>query len=141
MKVIDDVNEDIYYKKKEEIIKFLLSVKDEYNPKSFFYLFMMLESGKFLYDEALLICNFSAILSKFDVLRNEKDMYKIFAQMLEKYSLLNGNCCEVAAGCYPRLSEIIYPTIEKKKFSLSIYDPKLVIQKLGNAKLYRGNLV
>ena len=38
---------------------------------------------------------------------------------------LEGNCCEVAAGSYPRLAELVYPALKLKQGSLTIYDPHL----------------
>lgn len=70
------------------------------------------------------------LYSKFGIIDQEKDIYFYFYKLLSKYNLLNTNCCEVAAGYYPRLSEIVYPTIKNNNKQLTIYDPKIIVDKL-----------
>lgn len=72
----------------------------------------------------------SQLLSKFNIY-NTNDLYLYMYELLKKYSFLNGNCCEIGAGKYPRLAEIISPDLEKNNHNLIIYDPKIVISRLS----------
>lgn len=119
------------------MLEFLSRNKESYSKDVERYMrFMLMTNNAVHYNGPLATCLLQ-ILSKFDVLKNEKDFYKTFSEMLKKYDLLKGNCCEVASGEYPRLSEIVYPIIEENHSNLTIYDPMLTIQKLGNAKLVK----
>ncbi len=77
------------------------------------------------------------LFSKFQVIYPEVDPYLFIYQLLKKFSFLNGNCCEVGAGFYPRLAELVLPTLEQNHHKLTVYDPELVLERLGNAKLVK----
>lgn len=134
---MDFIDARKYYEQREEILDFITKNEDNYSISVARYLrFMITTNSVVSYNGPLATCLLQ-LLSKYDVIKNEKDFYKVFAETLKKYNLLNGNCCEVAAGEYPRLSEIIYPTVEEKHSNLTIYEPTLTIKKLGNAKLVK----
>lgn len=93
-----------------------------------------------LYKEAIILGgvvdrDLAQVYSKFGVIHEEKDSFKIFADLLNKYKFLNTNCCEVAAGKYPRLAEIIYPILKENNKSLIIYDPDIIIDSLYDIEI------
>lgn len=57
--------------------------------------------------------------------------------LLSSYSFLNGNCCEVGAGSYPRLAELVLPTLQQNHHKLTIYEPNIILDKLGSAKIIK----
>lgn len=80
-------------------------------------------------------CTLYQIYSKFGIIPSNEDIYKYFYTLLNQYKFLETNCCEVASGKYPRLSEIVYPTLKENGKSLTIYEPNLIIDELFDAIL------
>jgi len=75
-------------------------------------------------------CALYQLYSKFGVVPKEADIYIYFRNLLNKYKFLQTNCCEIAAGKYPRLAEIVYPELRRNNKTLTIYEPDLVIDSL-----------
>lgn len=132
-----NINIEKYSSIKNEILDFLEKQKQYYLLEEYRYMKFMIYTSGVIHCKESLPVSLLQILSKYDIIKDEMDYYKVFANILREKDLIRGNCCEVAAGIYPRLSEIIYPDIEKNHSSLTIYDPKLSINRLGNAKLYK----
>ena len=75
-------------------------------------------------------CGLYQLYSKFGVIEKHKNIYLYFLSLMEYYKFLSTNCCEVSAGRYPYLAEIIYPKLRKNKKSLTIYEPDTVVDKI-----------
>lgn len=71
------------------------------------------------------------VLSKFGIINPEVDPYIKMCELLKNLSFLSGNCCEIGAGEYPRLAELIAPELERNHHKLTIYDPSTVPDKLS----------
>ena len=111
---------------KEQIINFLYENEyPEYIKENFL---------KNMYDPQRIGCELYQVYSKFGVVDEEKDMYKYFYSLLKKYKFLNTNCCEVAAGYYPRLAELVYPTLKANNKTLTIYEPDIISKCLFEIK-------
>jgi len=123
------INEKRLMDTKDEILDFFSRYSNEYDERLLALYKEAIISGRMV-DRDL-----AQIYSKFDVLDGENDSFKIFANLLNKYKFLNTNCCEVAAGKYPRLAEIIYPTLKENNKSLIIYDPDIVIHSLYDIEI------
>ena len=79
------------------------------------------------------------LLSKFNIYNEGRDEYLEFIKLLEKYSFLQGNCCEVGAGKYPRLAELVAPKIKLNGGTLTIYDPKTSFPIIEDIKIIKEN--
>ena len=60
-----------------------------------------------------------------------------YLMKVKKYSFLEGNCCEVGAGNYPRLAELTAPQIKLKKGTLTIYEPNILFTKIDNVTIIK----
>lgn len=81
----------------------------------------------------------SQIFSKFEIYENGKDYYIELLKLLERYSFLEGNVCEIAAGRYPRLAELTAPKININGGSLTIYEPNVILSQLDNTTIIKDN--
>lgn len=79
-----------------------------------------------------------AIFSKFQIIYSNVDPYLYMCELLKDFSFLNGNCCEVGAGAYPRLAELVLPDLKQDNHRLTIYEPEIILDKLDGAKIVRG---
>lgn len=108
---------------KEKILNFLLSNKEHYNSLEFFNIF-----SKFYLDifndieKEAIFCNYSQILSKYNIIKEEFDIYLRVYNLLESKGFIKGDILEVGCGVYPRLAEIITERHKEKDYSLTLYD-------------------
>lgn len=58
-------------------------------------------------------------------------------KILEDYDLLKGNICEVGAGRYPRLAELVAPKIHTNNGTLTIYDPNVLFTEHKGIKVVK----
>ena len=80
------------------------------------------------------------IYAKLNIIPKNKNIYVNFYNIIKKLYGLDGNILEVGAGFYPILAEYIDEYQSKiKKGSITIYDPLLVPNRLGNIKMYKEN--
>ena len=121
-----NINIEKYFENKKKILAFI-----EKNRSKYITLGNWMK--KFIEDDLVLSRSINKtpvvlmqILSKFNVYSDGYDPYKELAKLLEKYSFLEGNCCEVGAGNYPRLAELTAPQIKLKKGTLTIYEPNIL---------------
>lgn len=126
------VDLDKFRKRKIQILDFLQKYRNTMYREEFLYYTFLLKS-----DEIPTSALIFEVLSRFNVLYEEKDIYKRFARLLEKYHFLDGNVCEVGAGSFAPVSHIISPLLEEKGHSLIIYEPKLVFEKIKNMRLIK----
>ena len=131
------INKEKYFEKKDKILEFIRIHEYEYQEMT--GIMMML-----IYKDIVLELPWnsiprllSQILSRFGVYHNGKDSYVEMFKLLEKYSFLQGNCCEIGAGMYPRLAELVAPQLKLRKGTLTIYEPNIILTKLENAKIVR----
>lgn len=128
------INQEKYFEKKMDILKFFISNNYKYSAK-----LSQLFKKLFFFDECLMVPNtkmptfFTQILSKFGVLEENCDVYLEMLKLLEKYSFLEGNCLEVSAGIYPRLAEVVSPVLNVRGGSLTIYDPDICYSILNKS--------
>lgn len=134
---INIVDKNKYFDYKDEMVNFIRENEKKYRSIDLnleFYIAMDFCLGL----SAEEIPNFlSQILSRFNVYKEGYDEYIEMANLLEKYSLLNGNCCEIGAGIYPRLAELVAPKIRLNGGSLTVYDPKTIFTELKNMKVVK----
>lgn len=122
---MDVINEKKYFETRQEMIDFVIKNSDAYGE----YFFPLLEALKddialdFQENNPMLI---RQLFSKFELYKEGTDEYSIIANLLENYSFLTGNCCEIGAGHYPRLSELVIPKLEKRNYHLTIYEPNII---------------
>jgi len=124
MKVID---KEKYFKRKKEMLAFVLDHSKNYGEYTEQLVEAIIKDWGLEFEEEnpLLV---RQLFSKFDLYLPEKDEYQIIADLLEKHSFLDGNCCEVGAGAYPRLAELVIPKITKRKSHLTIYEPSIMFE-------------
>lgn len=77
------------------------------------------------------------LFSKLQVIYSAIDPYLYICGLLKNLSFLDGNCCEVGAGAYPRLAELVQPYLKQSKHQLTIYEPDIILDKLDNARIIR----
>lgn len=119
------INEEKYFEKKEEIINFIIQNSDKYG-EYFSPLLDALNDDiplEFQNQNPLLI---RQLFSKFELYKEGKDEYQIILDLLESYGFLTGNCCEVGAGFYPRLSELVIKKLHVRNYHLTIYEPNIM---------------
>lgn len=119
------IDHEKYYDKKKEMIEFLNSNVDKYQQLSLLLSSFIIDNSFTNAYEMNIPTTLCQIFSKFGVFKEEYDPYIEFKKILDKYSFLDdsGTYCEIGAGIYPRLSEIVFPSIDKNHGSLTIYDP------------------
>lgn len=132
-----NINIEKYFENKKKILAFI-----EKNRSKYITLGNWMK--KFIEDDLVLSRSINKtpvvlmqILSKFNVYSDGYDPYKELAKLLEKYSFLEGNCCEVGAGNYPRLAELTAPQIKLKKGTLTIYEPNILFTKIDNVTIIK----
>lgn len=132
------INQNKYFDKKYEILDFIYQNREKYSRRAF----SILEDA-ILLDECLEIKEsnmptyIAQLLSKFNVYNEGRDEYLEIIKLLEKYSFLQGNCCEVGAGRYPRLAELAAPKIKLNGGTLTIYDPKISFSIVQDATIVK----
>jgi len=129
------IDHEKYYDKKKEMIDFLISNIDKYQDLSMLLTSFIIDNSFINAYEMNIPVSLSQIFSKFGVFKEGFDPYIEFKKILDRYSFLDderGNYCEVGAGIYPRLSEIIMPSIDMNHGSLTIYDPNCMFSLSEN---------
>lgn len=121
MQIIDEKK---YFEQKDEIIRFIINNEARYHSLADYFIFLLL-SDVMLEDQENIPTAITEIFSKFDVIKEKADKYKVFHKMLQQYSFLDGNCMEVAAGIYPRLAELVAKEIENNHHTLTLCDPDI----------------
>lgn len=80
------------------------------------------------------------IYDELDMLAPEENCYLQFAQLVGELYGWDSHILEVGGGFFPSFSKHIDRLQQSHNSSgtITTYDPRLVIQKLGNVKLYKG---
>lgn len=131
------VDKEKYYKHREEILDFLKKYEQKYRDIDL-NISLYIETDFCLDLSTSEIPSFlSQILSKFNVYKEGQDEYKEIFNLLDKYSFLDGNCCEVGAGIYPRLAELTSSKIKLNNGSLTVYDPSTIFTNMENIKVIK----
>lgn len=108
---------------KEKILNFLLNNKEHYNSLEFFNIFSKFYLDIFNeFEKEAIFCNYSQILSKYNIIKEEFDIYLKVYNLLESKGFIKGDILEVGCGIYPRLAEIITKRHKEKDYSLTLYD-------------------
>ena len=78
------------------------------------------------------------IYASIGALPDEINLYKGLLEIIKNNFRIDKNIIEVAGGCYPILSKYIDDEQQQiGKGTITVYDPQLVTNKLGNIKLMR----
>ncbi len=115
------IDREKYFEKKADMLEFVCEnrkIFGDYFPS--LLSFVVSDLGLELQEYCPMVIK--QIFSKFDLYLDGADEYQMIAQLLKRYSFLNGNLAEVGAGFYPRLAEIILPSI---KGTLTLYEPNI----------------
>lgn len=120
------INIEKYLKKKEQMLNFIIQNEEKYSLEGTRVLAEELLEDIILIKQQYNTVDMRQILSKFEVYKENKDPYQLFAKLLKQYSFLSGNCCEVGAGSYPRVTELIAPIIRKNGGKLTVYEPDIL---------------
>jgi len=127
------IDEQKYFAQKEEIIEFIIQNKEKFGERLFMFLdFMNGDYGLILQKNCPV--EMRQIFSKYNLYLDGADEYKVMADLLKQYQFLEGNCAEIGAGAYPRLSELVIPFI---KGTLTLYDPNIHFTDF-NAKIVKN---
>lgn len=129
------IDEEKFFAKKGEILDFLYDNRSIYGELGELLGLLIYSDVVLQMDNSNIPVQLSQIFSKFDVKTEGMDDYFEFYNLLNKYRFLEGNCCEVGAGLYPRLCELTIPTIIQNKGTLTIYEPNIMFDKIENAIL------
>ena len=126
-----------YYLKKEEMLKFIYSNQDKYDDRG------INEFGAIISDYFInkklgnIPVTYLQIFSKFGVFKEGQDIYLEFFKLLNELNFLEGNVCEVGAGGYPRLAEIMLPKIKLNGGTLTIYEPEILYTDFKGIKIVK----
>ncbi len=135
---MSEIDIEKYFERKNEMLNFVKNNKEIYNDISAEELELAIEL-----DLGLVLpvyktpSRLSQIFSKFEIYNNGKDYYLELVKLLEKYSFLEGNVCEIAAGRYPRLAELTAPKIKMNGGNLTIYEPNIILSQLDNITIIK----
>ena len=135
------LNEEKYFSKKTEMLDFIIENKDKdiewakYLSIHIFEDSYIIEFPKNTPHE--IATDDSEIFSKFGVYNEGSYPYIEMAKLLQSYSFLEGNCCEIGAGSYPRLAELVIPKIKLSHGSLTIYEPELLFSDIENVTVVK----
>lgn len=131
------IDKEKYFAKKVEMLNFIYCNRDKYG----WFTFEIMDDIKedIFIDSPIsrIPMTYQQIFSKFGVFLDKKDIYKDFVKILEDYDFLKGNICEVGAGRYPRLAELVAPKIQTNKGTLTIYDPNVVFDEHKGIKVVK----
>ncbi len=128
------IDEKKYFQNKRKMLDFIIENKDIYGDYAMeLEAIIELDLGLKLTLPATL----DQIFSKFNIYKDGKDKYLELVKLLEEYSFLEGNVCEVAAGRYPRLAELTAPKINKNGGNLTLYEPNIIFSKLDNMTIIK----
>ena len=126
-----------YYLKKEEMLKFIYSNQDKYDDRG-------IDKFRDIISDYYIDKNFwnipvsyFQIFSKFGVFKEGQDIYLEFFKLLNELNFLEGNVCEVGAGGYPRLAEIMLPKIKLNGGTLTIYEPEILYTDFKGIKIVK----
>lgn len=133
-------NEEKYFSRKNEMIEFVMSHISQYQEKVGYNILGTLATDYFLQSTTNNIpvsTGVGELLSKFDIYNEGCDPYIEMTKLLDQYSFLEGNCCEIAAGDYPRLAELVIPKIKLNHGKLTIYEPDVIFCDIKGVKIIR----
>lgn len=136
-------NEEKYFSRKNEMIEFVMNHISQYQGKVGYNILGTLATDYFLQNPTNNIpvsTSVGELLSKFNIYNEGCDPYIEMAKLLDQYSFLEGNCCEVAAGDYPRLAELTIPKIKLNHGNLTIYEPDVIPCNIKDVKIVRERL-
>lgn len=120
------VDKEKFFKRKMDMLRFIIENEYRYSQEaSELIKYFLLFDDCLEYSNTKIPVFVGQILSKFGVFKYNCDIYVETFKLLNQCSFLEWNCCEVAAGSYPRLAELVYPALKLKQGSLTIYDPHL----------------
>lgn len=131
------INKKNYFEKKNDILEFIIRYEKEYGIMALWMEEVIISDTILNLNSTNIPVSLAQILSKFNVYNHSKDEYIEMFKLLKEYSLLEGNCCEIGAGRYPRLAELTAPEIKLKNGTLTIYDPNTMISKMENVKIIK----
>lgn len=130
------LNEEKYFSKRLEILKFIVENIDKDIEWATYLSILILKDiciKEYTKNTPHYIAtDESEVFSKFDIYNEGYDPYIEITKLLQKYSFLEGNCCEIGAGSYPRLAELVIPEIKLNHGSLTIYEPEIVFSDIEN---------
>lgn len=120
---------------KEKLETFVSSHQEEYGEDAYQYI---MENYKQFIGENQVFDILRQLFSKYGFIKKENDMYQKSFEMINKLYGIDRNIIEVASGCYPRFAEIIDENQRKNnKGTLTIYDPRIVLDNLGKVKIVK----
>lgn len=133
------IDEEKYYAKKEKILNFIIENSQNYADinVTFWLMKEIITDNVLKTNVQKMPATMSQILSKFGVYKEGKDEYEELCKLLEQYSFLEGNVCEVSAGRYPRLAELTAPKIKTRKGTLTIYEPNIILNNMANITIVK----
>ena len=126
------IDENKYFEKKMEMLRFIRE-----NTYGYWPIIPFVEDAIhcdfFLEDsQANIPATLAQLFSRFGVFKEGADPYLELYKLLENYSFLEGNVCEIAAGRYPRLAELTAPQIKERGGSLTVYEPNIIFSEMDN---------
>lgn len=130
------LNEEKYFRKKLEILNFIEENIDKDLEWAMCLTILLLED-RFINEDIKntphdIATDTSEIFSKFGIYNKGYDPYIEMTKLLQNYSFLEGNSCEIGAGSYPRLAELAIPKIRLNHGSLTIYEPGILFPDIEN---------
>lgn len=126
MQIIDT---ERYFRMKNQILNFIIENEYKYGEYAG-KLVMKLLTDEVLEGRSRIPAPMSQILSSFGIYKVGSDEYQEMAKLLKKYSFLDGNCCEIGSGVYPRLAEETAREIKLRGGNLTIYEPNILFDRI-----------
>lgn len=131
------VDVEKFFEQKREILNFIKQNEEKLGFATTSSLLLSINFDQVLVPGMALNSLELEILSKFDAIKKETDVYHEFKNMLMERDFLQGNVVEVGAGRIPRLSEVIMEERPSGLVSVTAYDPLLIYDTLSGVKLVK----
>ncbi len=131
------IDREKYFENKEKMMYFIEKNLHKYGNELALILELALQYDLVLNPKIGIPSSLSQLFSKFGIYRSGMDMYVEFLNLLEQHSFLEGNCCEIASGIYPRLAKLAAPKIHMKHGSLTLYEPRILFSKLDHVQIIK----
>lgn len=113
---------------------------EEVSKNMIYSLRMLISDDSHEYIDDIIEPELMQLFSKYGVIKKAQDPYLKMYDLLEKSGFLNSDCCEVSAGTYPRLSELVAKSLKETNHKLIIYDPKIILSSLGEKVIIKKEL-
>lgn len=120
-------------KQEKDIVEYLKTYRSEYSEETLNYI---IDNYATALDKEDKTCELEQIYARFAMFSVNRNLYKFCLEKIMQNHSINSNILEIGGGCYPILTNYISKEqIKIKGGSVTVYDPKLVVDKMLTIQL------